>query len=348
MSDADLNDKQPSDQICFNCSFCGRQIRVPSVHAGKKGKCPKCKSVIVVPQAESAPARPDIGKSDPFPDILLQPATQPECIEAPQPDLTKEQQFDVLRQSAGLTSLMPEPPPKRTRPWLIDIFLYPANRQGLIFFAIAILIPLAIQLLCMLVFRFVGLLAVIVALPGGLISFIIGMYVYWFLAQCIRDSATGGIRVQDTTAETPGLWEILWQLVKIIACLVVYLVPAYFCHRFTHRTDLPFWLLLGVGVFLYPMALLGVIMFDSFNGLNPIIIIPSIFSTFFQYCGLVVLIGAIIFLVILTQRLLFINLLFSLLLYPVLQAIDLYMALIAAHLLGRFYFNYQGKLNWEV
>ena len=337
--------------IRFECAFCGGHIQVPKSAAGKKGRCPKCKSVIVVPQtetsADSVAAKPDI-KPDSFPDILLQQAPQPERIEAPQPDLTKEQQFDALRQSAGLISLMPELTPKRTRPWFIDSFLYPANSHGLIFLAIVILIPLAIQLLCKLLFLFTGPLAFIVALPGGLISFVIGMYVYWFLAQCIRDSATGSIRVQDTTAETPGLWEILWQLVKIIACLVVYLVPAYFYHRFTHRTDLLFWLLLGVGVFLYPMALLGVIMFDSFNGLNPIIIIPSIFSTFFQYCGLVVLIGAIIVLLILTGRLLFINLLFSLLLFPVLQAIDLYMALIAAHLLGRFYFKYKEKLNWEV
>jgi hypothetical protein len=33
---------------------------------------------------------------------------------------------------------------------------------------------------------------------------------------------------------------------------------------------------------------------------------------------------------------------------PLVQAIELYLAMMAAHLLGRFYFKYQEKLNWDV
>jgi hypothetical protein len=195
---------------------------------------------------------------------------------------------------------------------------------------------------------FVGPLAIVAVLPGALINFVIGMYVYWFLAQCIRDSACGNLRVPDTTADTPGIWEILWQILEMVGCLVLYLIPAYVYHRFTQRTDVTFWLFLGVGVFLYPMALLAVIMFDSLNGLNPIIVAPSIFSTFFQYCGLVIFIGAIILLFIFTRKLLLVNRFLSLFLYPFVQVIEVYLALVAAHLLGRFYFKYQEKLNWEV
>ena len=38
--------------IKFYCKDCGQKISAPEKHAGKKGKCPKCKNIIVVPKAE--------------------------------------------------------------------------------------------------------------------------------------------------------------------------------------------------------------------------------------------------------------------------------------------------------
>jgi DNA-directed RNA polymerase subunit RPC12/RpoP len=38
-----------SDKIKFHCESCGQSISVPQIHAGKKGKCPKCKNIVVVP-----------------------------------------------------------------------------------------------------------------------------------------------------------------------------------------------------------------------------------------------------------------------------------------------------------
>ena len=38
--------------IKFHCKNCGKKISVPEKHAGKKGKCPKCKNIVVVPKAE--------------------------------------------------------------------------------------------------------------------------------------------------------------------------------------------------------------------------------------------------------------------------------------------------------
>jgi len=42
--------------IEFACGSCGHKIRVPERHGGKKGACPKCKNPIVVPSPEKAPA----------------------------------------------------------------------------------------------------------------------------------------------------------------------------------------------------------------------------------------------------------------------------------------------------
>jgi len=333
--------------IRFKCGFCGKQIRVPSIHAGKKGKCPQCKNVVLVPYStplsprENTPInlKPDL-------DLLLQPGPPLDRIAADQP---KDQQYEMLRESAGLASLQPPPPPKRNFPWLIDIFLYPANVHGMTFLAIVILIPLLISIFA----RCIGIFAIIIAVPAAIINAVLGMYTYWFIAQCVRDSASGGLRAPDTVAETPGVWELLWQLLELFACLALCAAPAAAYRAFKLYSEFTppdpyFWVLAGCGAFIYPMALLSMIMFDSMSGLNPLIIIPSIFSSFFQYCGLVVLISAIVFLYVQTTRLLPHDFFLRIILYPLFQVVELYLAMIAAHLLGRFYFKYQQKLNWDV
>jgi len=40
--------------IELRCSNCGKRIKVSESHAGKKGKCPKCKNVVTVPQIEKS------------------------------------------------------------------------------------------------------------------------------------------------------------------------------------------------------------------------------------------------------------------------------------------------------
>lgn len=41
--------------MLITCSNCQSKIRVPDSAAGKKGKCPKCATVITIPAAEEAP-----------------------------------------------------------------------------------------------------------------------------------------------------------------------------------------------------------------------------------------------------------------------------------------------------
>jgi hypothetical protein len=342
MSDADLNNKQLVSQICFNCDFCGKQIRVPSVHAGKKGKCPQCKGIILVPC--SAPSSPQANTPiNPGPelDLVLQPNPPHDRIAADKP---KDQQYEMLRQSEGLPSLQPTSPPQRKFPWLIDIFLYPANLHGIIFLAIVVLIPWMFQLVIEFLVGLMGVFAVLVIFINLIVDIVILMFAYWFLAECICDSAEGNLRVPNTADNTPGLAEMGLRLIRIFVCLVVYLVPASLYYRYTYRFDLPFQIIAGCGIFLYPMALLGVLMFDSIRGLNPLIVIPSLFGAFFQYCGLIVFVCAIIFLFTKAREFL----LASPLLWLFIRAIEVYLLMVVAHLLGRFYFKYQEKLNWDV
>ena len=95
------------------------------------------------------------------------------------------------------------------------------------------------------------------------------------------------------------------------------------------------------------MALLAVVLFDSFNALNPILIIGSICRTLLPYCGMVLFFyaGALLFMEIDSP----INRFWLLPLVPFLiKGVQLYMINVAVGLLGRFYHRCEDKLNWEV
>ncbi len=320
--------------ISFSCNFCGQKIRVAKTSAGKKGKCPKCGKTVFVPDVAAVPS-PDMDSEL----IRMKQdsggATQGNSAGA------GVDQLQLLRESMGWGSVKQETPPRRKLPWLIDIFLYPVNTWGLMLLAIAIVIPFLLDLVIFSLGPFLGGLIII---PGFIMRFVIAMYAYWYIVRCITDSSAGGIRAPNTIAETPGLAEMLLELIRILACLALCVAPAFFYRRWSGRTDNIYWILIGFGAFYYPMALLAVGMFDSFAGLSPLIVIPSIFGTFFQYCALTILFAGI--------GLLFrkakLGLLEGVLLYHLWRLLMLYLLMVAAHLLGRFFFKYQEKLNWDV
>jgi hypothetical protein len=325
--------------IQFYCKNCGYKFSAPDKIAGQKGRCPNCRNTIVVPGIEGAKSVAKQTETDASEISSTDSILDPNLFDIPQ---KKQAAPDIPAQIQDKAPgrFEPEPLPERKLPWLIDIFLYPANSPGMIFLAIAVLVPLVLQVAALFLCIFGLLFSLLIAL--------IAMYIYWFLAQCVRDSAAGGLRAPETMAETPGIGELIWQVLELFACFVLYAASAGVYFWYTHRFDTVFWLLAGGNAFLYPMALLAVIMFNSIEGLNPLVIIPSIFSTFFQYCGLVVLIAAIIFLYVLTEKFLPANPYTRMAISPFVQAVELYLAMVAAHLLGRFYFKYQEKLNWEV
>jgi len=108
------------------------------------------------------------------------------------------------------------------------------------------------------------------------------------------------------------------------------------------RVDIVFWSLQAWAAAICPMALLAVTMFDSVYGLNPLILIGSVLGTFLPYLGLVLALGTLIFLLVKANQALAD---YSLLHYAFGFA-KYYLVLVAAHLVGRFYWRYEEKLNW--
>jgi hypothetical protein len=290
------------------------------------------------------------------------------------------EEMQKLQGGAGVSGVDSEPPPQRKLPWIIDIFLYPASKPGLtmvgIFIGVPLLMGLFVRFLKLLAVQFPPfyVFAVFFLVISLIINIVILLYKYWYLGECVRDSAGGQIRAPETIAVTP-CFEIFSSFLRIFVCVIIFSAPVFYYLLKSGGVDRNgvslFWfvllfsqnvmseigkggtafhLLLLFAVFFFPMTVLSVVMFDSFRGLNPILIVRSIFRTFFYYCGLVVLISLLSVPIILLRKFvvtevisgrpgLFLNL-------P--TAAGIYLMLVVAHLLGRFYWKYQEKLNWDV
>jgi hypothetical protein len=178
------------------------------------------------------------------------------------------------------------------------------------------------------------------------------LYIYWYVTECIRDSAAGRIRAPEAFAIS-GLGDMWSQAQHIIGCYLIFAGPVGFYFLWTQRMDTPFWVLLAYGVFFFPMGLLTCVMFDSIRGLNPVLLLGSIFSTFFQYCGLVFLVASIVLAVRFFTHMqgtenVEHNWVSRMFLETLFYGIMLYTIFVVAHLLGRFYWRHEEKLNWEV
>jgi phage FluMu protein Com len=90
---------QPTEDtgpIEFFCNFCGQVVRTPRVAAGKKGKCPHCSEVVLIPLTN--PPKPAA--------TAVKPAT-------PQPTLKKPAPAVVTATKPAATAPAPKPAPQK-------------------------------------------------------------------------------------------------------------------------------------------------------------------------------------------------------------------------------------------
>jgi hypothetical protein len=242
----------------------------------------------------------------------------------------------------------PEPLPERTLPWFIDIFLYPFSLSGIIHIVIFIVTPLLIGLV---VLRFLDVFHGVMSL---IFYLLFTGYFFYYIGYCVFDSSRGGLRAPDVTInDSPDKIEFWSQVFLVIGVVAVCFFPAVVYYITTERADLLFWLLSAVGVFFLPMLLLTVVLFDSVNVLNPVIIITSIYRTLLPYCGLVLTFSVLAGLVVPIrlclsgpQALLGDYLLGTA--FMQYKIAFVYLAIVSSHLLGRFYLRYKKKLNWGI
>jgi len=341
-----------STLMTFHCQTCNRKISVPKTYMGKEIQCPNCKDRFVVPMTnvDHSPDTPGPPAERTFSTgpLTLQDVPEEYKLEDPPTRPMSEAEQAILSELESKEETSEEAIGERKLPWFIDIFLYPTSLSGLISLIIIVVIPM----LTAIIRTLMGPLGFSIGVAGFFLNLAIGLYLFWFFTECVHDSAEGGTRAPEAFAATSSLGDMWSQAQHIIGCYLILLGPVFFYHLYTQRTDVIFWLLLGYGAFFFPMGLLACIMFDSIRGLNPILLVASIVSTFFHYSGLVLLIIAIILAFSAlpgmsteeTQRpdilTLFVGGIFSVLL--------IYIAFVIAHVIGRFYWRHQEKLNWEV
>lgn len=340
----------------FCCENCGRLLSVPGGQAGKRVRCPHCKKPVTVPATvpEEPVAQPaavggkNVAPSTPSP-------RDPRLFDIPPSDVADpaeaaEKSAERLRELRSNYVLSEQrEPPTRPLPWVLDIFLYPLNKLTLTILLLSAGIPMVLRpmlIVCRdLTLAFLPaiiLWVVFILLHWGAV--LMGLlYINWYATECVRDSAAGQIRAVDTTAQTPGVGELVGQFLTVLACVAVYIGPAFY-YAHDHGYGVVFWVLYGLGGFLLPMALLAVTMFESLRALNPTLLLPSVFSTLAPYCLLTAVCYALYQLPLLVVRYLFSK---TWILGYLLLFLAFYLVLVLAHVVGRFYWRNRDRLNWD-
>jgi DNA-directed RNA polymerase subunit RPC12/RpoP len=327
--------------VRFYCDNCGYKSTASENYAGKNIRCPNCNYIIFIPKPEADDKRQAASKYSAYDSNLLNVQEQ---------NILKHQQMQeyIASELAYENEEEDEEPPdetdpaaQRKAPWFIDIFLYPLNGSGLKHLAVFILVPPLFYILT----KFLPIqLYFLVLLASIIVQVLIFLYMYWYLAECIRESADGWVRAPLGFGGLPSFRDMFEQVVDIIGCLAVFFAPFVLYMLFARKAGVVFWLLLVYAVFLYPMALLAVVMFDSARGFNFRLIFRSISNTFWPYCGLVLFFIATVLLI---SRIPLDTLQSPGRRYAF-RSVIIYAAFVGAHLLGRFYWRYQDRLDWEV
>ncbi|OHB57512.1 MAG: hypothetical protein A2Y12_16000 [Planctomycetes bacterium GWF2_42_9] len=338
-----FNELMKASMIRVECKKCGQKIKAPAEYAGKRIRCPKCKEAFVLESAEmlslleieNNPAA--VLQQVPVQEELKLQKVVPSDFRLLNPNINS----DIVPTKELETNIKPstvfEESKKRKLPAVIDVFLYPASVSGMINIVVFTVLSLLMGVSRLF----------LMGIMGFMVRFTIVAYLYFYLVECIRDSATGGVRAPNNIDAMPdSIDEAKSKALEVIASFIIFWGPVfgYMLYKiFTTPRGFPsdpfdntFWCLLGYGIIFFPMGILAIAIFDSSSGFNPFIWITSIFSTFLQYFILLVILGFFCLLIyLITTRLGIIS-----------TPIRLYLLMIMAHILGRFYYLNSERLNW--
>ena len=336
----------------LHCEHCGREIDVPASFAGKKVRCPQCQDIIVIPKAKDAAPAAEQGTPGGSKTTAKYEGLDRALFDIPQDDgftmqltgqgpLSEKDLEELQRPAQKSTADKTEYFGERRLPFFIDVFLYPLSFWGLVNIGIFLVVTSFLAEVGRILPDVLGCLFGLLTMVITIFAY---LFIYWYFAECVRDSAEGGLRAPNVRGDVPGFWDMLLQLINIVGCLLVFFIPFVFYVLIARRIDVIFWLLLIFGVFFFPMGLLGIVVLDSIVGLNPRLLYRSISKTFYQYCGLVLLFVAAVSL----MAFLGYKAGESGYLAFIVRCVSVYIVFVAGHLLGRFYWRNQEKLNWKV
>jgi DNA-directed RNA polymerase subunit RPC12/RpoP len=328
----------------FSCPNCGAKLTGSEERAGKAAVCPRCKRKLTVPPA------PELTLLREEPAAPVESSDRPTFRAPPAPVERDSDRREHEQAREVLASLGPEAAPEHTGerklPWLLDILLYPFSTTGIVTLVVMIGFPLVRTLFDAFAPR--PRVVPMRGWPSFLIGLVLGLYVLWYLAECVHDSAQGGTRAPDVLDANTGLSNLWARVSYLLAVYIVYGMPVVIYGLATHRLDPIFWALAAWAAVFFPMSLLAMVVNDSISALNPLFLIGSICRVPLSYFGLIVCLLAMAVLFVLVPALM----------RPTpppgaVGAIGLvsllagaYGSFLFAHVLGRFYWRNRDRLDW--
>ena len=344
-----MGEKKPIEDkgeslVRFACPGCGQKLCSAAIHRGREIRCPSCHNSAIVPAVELASSQND--ENQRFEKVTFGAMLDSEVFEIPQSKAVEEPQNSFPDVQTELLKQAEEKPAKKEKEdvihndWsILRAVIYPMHVAGLIncvFIAgVTFVIDKFGSDLPRPFFIFYGLLAY----P---IRFWFFLYLYWYFADCARHCSEGILRMPLGFNDLGRFSEMFWQMINIVSCCVIFLGPYLVYVVVAGRTDVIFWLLLLAGTFYFPMALLEVIVCDAFPSLNFRLLTRAIKNTFWPYMRFICVLLAI----------LFTGYKISKRVEPmevsglVFKVFIIYMLLVVANLLGRFYRRNKNALRW--
>lgn len=331
--------------IRFLCEDCGRRISVSDDIAGRSAKCPGCGSAVVVAVAAVAG---DVGGGIELDFREIPSFEEVGNGESPQ-GVSQEFFNDLGLKPIGMVNLDAG---KRTKPWYIDIFLYPISTSGIINFLMLVLLPPFFSLLAKLFF-IIPVLSIF-AFVFMMFKFIFCAYFFWYIAECVRGSCLGLTRAPSVyNSGGEDFWSVLNIYFSIFMCHFVCFAPAPVSLLYNYEFGIVYWGLVAAGCMVFPILYLSIVVIDSMSAWSPFTLIIAMAKLMPQY----LIFPAVMFSFIWGMHTLVVwlvangcegFLLVLMLSYvePFVIAIVVYLSFVAAHLLGRFYWKNAHRLDW--
>jgi FHA domain-containing protein len=181
-----------------------------------------------------------------------------------------------------------------------------------------------------------------------IITFIIGTgYLFSYLKKIVYATASGEHRMPDWPELSEWQADILAPMFQFLVVCVISFGPALvFRIWFDGEYMWAVWGLMLFGCFYFPMALLGVAMFDSLAALNPLFIIGSILRVPAEYSVVALVFTVILALRVLVEKVL--TMVLNIPLVPVLIAdlMGIYLLIVQTRILGMLYLARRDTLGW--
>ncbi len=343
--------------IRFRCDGCGKLLSAKDQDSGRKATCPACKHPTIIPDKSEEAGPPQVPPEE-------KPAVQCEivCHCGRVLMLTPAQlEHGVIcancgrRVPEGEEPETPGPDEMTELPWglgptLRDAFIYPARGTGLVSIVIVSVVILLASFLGSYVWRLRLILSI---LASG--------YAASYLLSAIAASA----RMERKPPGLPDYRDIVGDLLYpfilfAVPAVLSYLpaivyaslavaraVPAAEVFAGNYMIPVGLLILLALGSFVFPMALMRVAGLYSLTGLNPVVIFRTIFRVPLQYLGLVLVLLLAIGMGFVAQTALTMTPFVRICVGPLIGPfISFYMVVATMRLMGVFVAKYQDRLGW--